>query len=135
MASTAASNGLTKGGTPVLLIINGKDIISPSTFNIVNPGSSQPLWDALAASIIEATQAVEAAQAAFPSWSATKPSARREILFRAADLLHCREDELLYYQSQDCPATTKSPPDPGFHHQVFIRVVAWNQAIRSDFTS
>jgi hypothetical protein len=61
--------------------------------------------------------------------------ARREILFRVADLLHCRKDELLYYQSQDYPATTKSPPDPGFHHQVFIRVVAWNQAIRSDFTS
>ncbi|KAG2419163.1 hypothetical protein HFD88_002268 [Aspergillus terreus] len=104
MASTSATRSLTNGWTPVPFIINGKDIISSSTFSVISPGVSQPLWDASAASIIEATQAVEAAQAAFASWSATKPSVRREIFFRAADLLHSRKDELLSYQSQETGA-------------------------------
>ncbi|KAJ6085346.1 NAD-dependent aldehyde dehydrogenase [Penicillium canescens] len=105
MASISVNNGPFKWETTTVpLIINGKDVTLPSTFTVVSPGSGEALWDASAASVVEATQAVEAAQAAFVSWSATKPSVRREILFRAADLLLSRKEELMSYQSRETGA-------------------------------
>lgn len=88
----------------VPFIIEGKDVTSTSTFQVIGPETGKKLWDASASSIAEATQAVDSAQAAFTSWSQTKPATRKGILLRAADLLISRKDELFSYQSQETGA-------------------------------
>lgn len=72
----------------VPLIINGVEEYNPSAyFDVTSPYTNQPCWTAAAASPDDALRAVEAASAAFPSWSATKPAVRRDILLKAADIL------------------------------------------------
>lgn len=88
----------------VPFIINGEDVTSTSTFPVTNPFDAKKLWDGSAASVSDALGAVEAAQAAFASWSQTKPSFRRDILFRAADLFISRKEELFRYQSEETGA-------------------------------
>ncbi|KAK2470437.1 hypothetical protein H9L39_18054 [Fusarium oxysporum f. sp. albedinis] len=92
------------GWSTVPLIINGKDVISETSFPVNSPSNSEKLWSGSSASINDATGAVEAAQAAFTSWSQTKPSFRRDIMFRAADLFISRKEELFAYQAQETGA-------------------------------
>ncbi|KAK7185137.1 hypothetical protein DPSP01_000748 [Paraphaeosphaeria sporulosa] len=72
---------------PVPLLINGQDIHHESTFDVVSPGTGEVCWKAVSANADHATKAVHSAQAAFPSWSQTKPSTRSAILLKAADIL------------------------------------------------
>ncbi|KAL3465270.1 aldehyde dehydrogenase domain-containing protein [Aspergillus heterothallicus] len=74
----------------VPLIINGKEEITSSVFDVISPYTNQPCWSAASASPHDAIRAVEAAEAAFPSWSQTKPAQRRDILLKAADILDNR---------------------------------------------
>ncbi|SPN96510.1 uncharacterized protein DNG_00038 [Cephalotrichum gorgonifer] len=91
-------------GNPVTFIINGKDVASASSFPVIDPATGETLWRSASISNAEAAEAVEAAEAAFPSWSKTKPSYRRDIMFRAADLFLARKQELLSYQSRETGA-------------------------------
>ncbi|KAL4935535.1 hypothetical protein BDV06DRAFT_126680 [Aspergillus oleicola] len=76
---------------PVIpLIINGKEETTDSTFDVISPYTNTPCWAAASASPQDAIRAVEAAEAAFPAWSQTKPTVRRDILLKAADLLDSR---------------------------------------------
>lgn len=81
-----------------LLFINGKYEPSSSgnTFPVVNPMTGDVIYDCAAASVDDYSRAVDAAQAAFKSWSQTPPSARRLILLKAADILET-------YLDQDAP--------------------------------
>ncbi|KAL5001666.1 aldehyde dehydrogenase domain-containing protein [Aspergillus recurvatus] len=72
------------------LIINGKEELASSTFDVTSPYTNKPCWAAASASPLDAIRAVEAAEAAFPAWSQTKPTVRRDILLRAADILDSR---------------------------------------------
>ncbi|KAJ5290956.1 hypothetical protein N7478_000207 [Penicillium angulare] len=76
----------------VPLIINGKEEHTPTSFDVISPYTNQTCWTASAARPNDAIRAVEAADAAFPAWSATKPAKRRDILLKAADLLEERLD-------------------------------------------
>jgi acyl-CoA reductase-like NAD-dependent aldehyde dehydrogenase len=72
----------------VPLIINGAEEYNPSaSFAVTSPYTNQPCWTAAAASPADALRAVDSASAAFPTWSATKPAVRRDILLKAADIL------------------------------------------------
>ncbi|KAJ5404087.1 Vanillin dehydrogenase [Penicillium cosmopolitanum] len=71
----------------VPFIINGKDVTSTSTFKVIDPATGE-----------------QVAEAVFPSWSQTKPSFRRDTIFRAADLFFSRKQELLSYQSKETGA-------------------------------
>ncbi|KAF4417279.1 NAD-dependent aldehyde dehydrogenase, partial [Fusarium acutatum] len=99
-----SSSDSTNGCSTIPFIINGKDVTSKASFPVNSPASSEKLWSGSSASISDATGAVEAAQAAFASWSQTKPSFRRDILFRAADLFISRKEELFAYQAQETGA-------------------------------
>jgi acyl-CoA reductase-like NAD-dependent aldehyde dehydrogenase len=94
MAYTSIVNG--QNGTEpasqivVPLIIDGKEVIGPATFDVVSPYTNKTCWTATAASPKDAIRAVEAAQAAFPAWSKTKPTVRRDTLLKAADILESR---------------------------------------------
>ncbi|KFY31778.1 hypothetical protein V493_00804, partial [Pseudogymnoascus sp. VKM F-4281 (FW-2241)] len=72
--------------------INGNEEIGPSTFDVISPYTNTACWTSTSASPADALRAVDAASAAFPAWSATKPTARRDILLRAADLLEERTE-------------------------------------------
>ena len=104
MASTE-TNGV--NGSSVLTIplyIDGKETIGENTIDVVNPATGKLLWKSAAASVKDATTAVEAAQAAFPAWSRTKPSARRDIFLKAAEIFARRAEELGDYMREETGA-------------------------------
>ncbi|KAJ9486369.1 hypothetical protein VN97_g6959 [Penicillium thymicola] len=88
----------------VPLLINGHEEIIPKTFPVTSPYTNTTIWTASAATPQDAIRAVEAADAAFPSWSQTKPTVRRDILFKAADLLEARLDTNAEYMRQEMGA-------------------------------
>jgi acyl-CoA reductase-like NAD-dependent aldehyde dehydrogenase len=90
----------------VPLIINGKDVVTESSFDVTNPRTGQ-IWQSSAASPADAVKAVESAQVAFPAWSTTKPAVRRDILLRAAEIFTERETELRQYQVDETGADEK----------------------------
>lgn len=100
-SSEKSSNDVHSNGSTnhyvVPLQINGKEIITKTTFNVVDPGTDKVIWEGSSASKKDAAEAVEAAQAAFPAWSKMKPAARRDIFLKAADILASHEDEYMKY--------------------------------------
>jgi acyl-CoA reductase-like NAD-dependent aldehyde dehydrogenase len=88
----------------VPLLINGKEVTTSTTFDVISPGTSKKLWSCSSASKSEALEAVSAAGSALSSWSKTKPTFRRDILLRAADLLEKRTEEAHNYMMQETGA-------------------------------
>ena len=88
-------NGSAKHTVPIQ--INGKEVRTEHTFDVANPATGKVLWESSSASKNHAINAIEAAQAAFPTWSKTKPSKRRDILLKAADIIASRAEELGRY--------------------------------------
>lgn len=91
-------------GINVPLIINAKDVTTAHSISVVSPLTDQQVWTAASASTKEALDAVEAAQKAFPAWSKTKASERRDIFLRAAELFLERKKELQHYMNQEIGA-------------------------------
>jgi acyl-CoA reductase-like NAD-dependent aldehyde dehydrogenase len=89
---------------PVPLVINGKDVVTNKTFTRIGPLEDKPIWTASAASVSDANAAADAAQAAFASWSKTKPPYRRDIFLRAAEVMERRRTELGEYMRQEIGA-------------------------------
>jgi aminomuconate-semialdehyde/2-hydroxymuconate-6-semialdehyde dehydrogenase len=73
----------------------------------------------------DVNRAVEAAKQAFDGgeWSRAKPSHRREVLFKAADLLEKRSDDVRLLETQEMGSPTG--PLGGAPHRVVSRA-AWN---------
>ncbi|KAJ5511166.1 Aldehyde dehydrogenase N-terminal [Penicillium expansum] len=94
----------TNTGLTVPLIINGHEETTPNTFPVTSPYTNTTIWTASAATPQDAIRAVEAADAAFPSWSQTKPTVRRDILLKAADILEARLDTNAEYMRQEMGA-------------------------------
>ena len=103
--ASSQSNGV--NGSSVLTVplqINGKELTTEHTLEVINPATGKLLWRSAASSVQDATSAVEAAQAAFPAWSRTKPSTRRDIFLKAADIFARRTEELDNYMVQETGA-------------------------------
>jgi acyl-CoA reductase-like NAD-dependent aldehyde dehydrogenase len=88
----------------VPLLINGEERTTTTTFSVVSPASHKAIWTSSSASLSDATDAVAAAQSAFPSWSKTKPAYRRTILLKAADIMQERAQECRDYIMQETGA-------------------------------
>lgn len=97
------SNGSSSDVVP--LLINGKEITSETTFDVVSPGSGKVIWKGSSVSKQQAIEAVEAAQAAFPAWSKSKPAFRRDILLKASDILKSRGKEVCEYMNVETGST------------------------------
>ena len=99
-------NGEVNGTSPLVipLQINGKEVKTERTFDVVNPATGEVVWQSASASKKDAIHAVEAAEAAFPAWSRTKPSKRRNIINKAADILESRTKELAGYMMTEMGA-------------------------------
>lgn len=90
-----ASNGVNGSSNHTVPIqVNGKEVETEHTFDVVNPATGKVIWESSSASKKDAISAVEAAKAAFPAWSKTKPSKRRDILLKAANIVDSRAEEL-----------------------------------------
>lgn len=77
------------------LHIGGRDVPAQDgrTTTDVTPHTGEVYAEVAAASPLDVTRAVDAADAAFPAWSALPPSRRRRVLAAAADVLEARADE------------------------------------------
>ena len=77
------------------LIIADREVAAGGerTFDRIDPVTGAVATRAAAASVSDATHAVDAAAAAFPEWSAMMPGERRAILMKAADILQAKADD------------------------------------------
>lgn len=64
------------------------------TFDVFNPATGQVIEEVTDGTVLDATRAVDAAHAAFPSWAATPSRKRAEILRRCYDLMVRDADSL-----------------------------------------
>jgi acyl-CoA reductase-like NAD-dependent aldehyde dehydrogenase len=97
----------------VPLLINGKEVSTPTTFPVTSPASHTALWQASSASVDDVQAAAAAAQAAFPAWAKMKPAARRDIFMKAASIVEARTAELAEYMKVETGAT--GPFSEGFN--------------------
>jgi acyl-CoA reductase-like NAD-dependent aldehyde dehydrogenase len=79
----------------VELLIGGKSITGQANriFSRIDPVKGTVATSAVAADSVDVNSAANAASSAFPAWSATGPSRRRELLLRAADVLLGHQQE------------------------------------------
>ncbi|KAJ5099522.1 hypothetical protein N7532_006523 [Penicillium argentinense] len=76
------------------LWINGRQRVTTNPFTVHSAITEKTIYQCSSASSTDADDALAAASAAFPAWATTKPSFRRDILLRSADLFDKRRDEL-----------------------------------------
>src|SRR5262245_35286395 len=87
----------------VKLIIAGelRNASDGGTTEIRNPATGELVDRVAAATEQDIGNAIDAADAAFKKWSAVPPTARAEILHKAAHLLHEREKDLARLLTQE----------------------------------
>jgi acyl-CoA reductase-like NAD-dependent aldehyde dehydrogenase len=79
----------------IALLIGGETRKSLKTFDRLDPMTGDLATQATAATVEDAVAAADAAQAAFPAWSAIGPNARRALLNKAAAALEGKAAELV----------------------------------------
>mgnify|MGYP003542411704 CR=1 FL=1 len=88
---------------PTQLLINGTTVNGEGRAEpILNPSTGDVLCEVREASADQLRQAVDAAQAAFPAWSALSPKDRSAYLLTIADTIEAHGDELASLESLNC---------------------------------
>ncbi|KAF5988228.1 aldehyde dehydrogenase [Fusarium coicis] len=85
----------------VPFLINGSDHTSERAIDIVSPASGEVVHRYHSADVKDANAAVEAAAEAFKSWRKTRPSERRDLFLKAAEIMEKRRDELRRYSMSE----------------------------------
>ena len=114
------NSGCTPTGKTVPIHINGRDIITNLTFDVLKPSTNEVLYQASAASepceltfitretkymlILDILDAINTANRAFPAWRDTAPATKRDILLRAATIIEERSQELGSYSHNETGA-------------------------------
>jgi acyl-CoA reductase-like NAD-dependent aldehyde dehydrogenase len=75
------------------LLIGGRLVPGAMTMNVINPATEEVLAVAPRADRRQLEQAVGAAKAAFPRWSATPVRERAELLGKLVDAIEARQGE------------------------------------------
>jgi acyl-CoA reductase-like NAD-dependent aldehyde dehydrogenase len=86
-------------------LIGDSDKPLDTTFDVISPIDSKLLWKCSAVSVTDATNAVTAAQAAFPAWRDSTPQFKRDIFLKAAEIMESRADELAGYMGAETGAS------------------------------
>ncbi|KAF4340595.1 aldehyde dehydrogenase [Fusarium beomiforme] len=81
----------------VPFLINGSDYTSERAVDVVSPASGEVVHRYHSADVKDANAAVEAAAEAFKSWRKTRPSERRDLFLKAAEIMEKRREELRKY--------------------------------------
>lgn len=89
------------------LHINGEwsPAAAEGTYEKSNPYSGKPASTVAAAKREDALRAIEAAAAAFPSWSNTPPAVRRKLLSKAADVLDANQARIARITTEETGET------------------------------
>jgi acyl-CoA reductase-like NAD-dependent aldehyde dehydrogenase len=77
------------------LLVGGRWVGTADTYEVVNPATEQVVGLAPEATPADVHAAVEAARAAFPSWSQTTPKERFDLLLAAAQRVRARVPDLV----------------------------------------
>ena len=83
------------------LLINGKLVEGAGTLDVINPATGRILTAAPRADRAQLDQAVAAAKAAFPTWSATPLRQRGALLVKLAEALEAEQDEFARLLTQE----------------------------------
>lgn len=78
---------------------------SKDHFEDINPFTGEVYAKIPAGKRVDATRAIESAQAAFPKWANTAPTVKREIFLKAADIMERRQDELVKVMMEEVGGT------------------------------
>ncbi|KAF4971803.1 hypothetical protein FSARC_1496 [Fusarium sarcochroum] len=81
----------------VPFLINGSDHTSERAIDVVSPSSGEVVHRYHSADVKDANAAVDAAAEAFKTWRKTRPSERRDLFLKAAEIMERRRDELRKY--------------------------------------
>ncbi|MER5544847.1 aldehyde dehydrogenase family protein [Streptomyces sp. NPDC002589] len=89
------------------LIINGREVPASSarTTPDTNPWTGAVYAEVAAATVQDVTRAVDAADAAYAQWAATKPATRRQIFLEAARLMADRSDDIVQIMAGEVGGT------------------------------
>src|SRR5512141_418728 len=74
-------------------------------FDDLNPYTGEVYARVPSGKRIDATCAIEAAQAAFPDWANASPGVRRRLFLKAADIFEKRQDDLVRILSEETGST------------------------------
>lgn len=85
----------------VPLFLDGQAKTTDTTFDVVSPLDNKTCWKSSSASTQDVENAIGSASKAFKSWSKSKPTQRRDILLKAAQLLLEEKDESHIYSSTE----------------------------------
>ena len=83
------------------LLIDGKLVSGAARLDVINPATEEVLAEAPRADRAQLDEAVAAAKAAFPAWSAKPVRERGALLVRLADALEARKDEFARLLTQE----------------------------------
>lgn len=83
------------------LLIDGKLVAGDQTMDVINPATEEVLATCPRASMNQLNQAVAAAKAAFPAWSATSMAVRKQALLAIADIIEKNATELARLLTQE----------------------------------
>src|ERR1044071_238595 len=81
--------------------INGKWVKGQTTFQTINPANEELVAEIAQAEVSDVDDAVSAAKQAFKSWRLMPAPLRGELLFKIADLLKQKKEELAELLTQD----------------------------------
>ena len=108
--------------------IGGRFVASSSgaVFDVVNPATEEVVTTAARGDGADIDAAVAAAKSVFDdgAWSRAKPSFRRRVLFKAADLIEARSNDFLKRQTAEMGGPIG--PDFGGRPHPMIERSAWN---------
>lgn len=77
------------------MIIGGKAVQAPNTFQVINPATGDPFASVPAGTVADLNEAVTAARSAFPSWSKTANAERKRLVHELGDLLSANMPTLM----------------------------------------
>src|SRR5215468_1306938 len=101
------------------LLIGGRLVEGAGTLDVINPATGRVLTTAPRADRAQLEQAVAAAKAAFPSWSATPLRVRAGLLARLADALEAEKDAFARLLTQE-----QGKPQPHALGEIELTVAA-----------
>ena len=83
------------------MIIDGQKVMTQATVDVINPATEEPFAQIPVGTPAHVDQAVAAARAAFPAWSALSHNDRKAQLHQLADALEANMPELMQLVTQE----------------------------------
>lgn len=95
------------------LIINGDSVATSDHFDVINPADKSVVARCPKATVEQLNEAIVAAKAAFPAWSALTYAERRARLMQLADALEAKSNAFMTLLTQEQGKPTKGFADLG----------------------